>query len=820
MTRYQPNWQSLNQQAAQYIASSPLTPEVAEVTPQNGYVRAGLFASLTDVLNDAGPGPFAGGLVIAVDTLQLPEGETKIAAAGVEIVARSIQTLGAAPATLIVAGGPLEIITSGIDGALQASLADAHGERLAGPVALQVDPNAPLPQVLELTPAAPDKLARTSELAVVADGLHSPWSVLALSLTLDAAATIVEQTGGVDLAGDLLRWVTAGAYGLLNQRAQYPNLDVANLASLQSTGVSLLAFTQAAASGATYVPALSADRYKDEVNGLLGVAGTYDQKIGQLEQQEQTEKLLAEFATTLGDINQAAETPLFNTLARLANQTGAVRSELLNAFTQLQQISATLSPLQEALQKAIEDEQQAQLLKTALTTFFDVLTLYVGAAAAVVGAPEALAGDAAKQLKLALDLTSQLLKGGIAYVNKTIAAGNAALGGDISASNSEAAKQGAQAMLGSMATFGEALASLWSVVDDAIAGGQGKIDFSPPVVAKVEKLPDLSGLSVGGLDPTAYWDASVIRLQTALRPLQKGATAGPANAYLEAMQLTATYGKSVGDLQSKLLDLYTQGVAAFDRLLAIHKAEARWNALQAQLNSDKAKAEAAIGLLQRGYISVKRNLTLAVNHYRAAFYYQWLQESDVVVDPSMDYLQLQRAVESSITSLNRVLQGAANGTVRPAQTVTGLCYQIRRDANPLFREVNGKGQALWSIPLSSNALSDKINGNTALFLTEATFELKGAEQTGEVELQIETSGHYENQIGQRTFRFVTQPVSMDSDYEPTTPPKYLVKWKFADAAAYLKPTPYTQWKLTVDKGDWRQVTSIKMTLDGLYLQNP
>ena len=61
---------------------------------------------------------------------------------------------------------------------------------------------------------------------------------------------------------------------------------------------------------------------------------------------------------------------------------------------------------------------------------------------------------------------------------------------------------------------------------------------------------------------------------------------------------------------------------------------------------------------------------------------------------------------------------------------------------------------------------------------------------------------------------------MSNDYTPGNPPNFLTQWQFADAAMYLAPTPYTNWTLTVDKGQWQDVTAINLTLSGILLQNP
>ena len=61
---------------------------------------------------------------------------------------------------------------------------------------------------------------------------------------------------------------------------------------------------------------------------------------------------------------------------------------------------------------------------------------------------------------------------------------------------------------------------------------------------------------------------------------------------------------------------------------------------------------------------------------------------------------------------------------------------------------------------------------------------------------------------------------MSNDYQPTSPPDFITSWQFADPAAYMMPSPYTSWTLTVNDGNWQDVTAIKMTVSGKELQNP
>jgi hypothetical protein len=270
----------------------------------------------------------------------------------------------------------------------------------------------------------------------------------------------------------------------------------------------------------------------------------------------------------------------------------------------------------------------------------------------------------------------------------------------------------------------------------------------------------------------------------------------------------------------KLLELYTQGMTAFDQLVAANQAMASWTQLQDSLTSQAEQVGAAIGLLQRGYLNIKRSLVLAVGNYRASFLYQRLQPTDIQVDVSMDLVALQQAATASITGLDQVLAGTGTGTVRPRQDFQNVTYTVSRRCQSLFSEVNGKGVARFTIPV--DGLASQLNGDTALYLTAATFQLVGGnlDSKTEVELEIATSGRYSNQLGKNVFRFVSRPVSMTNDYKPGNPPTWLTTWQFADKNAYLAPTPYTDWTLTVDQGDWQHATAINITLAGKLLQNP
>jgi hypothetical protein len=822
MSNYQPNWKILEAQAANYKNTSALIPQIETTAPKEGFVFTSLTGDLKNIVKTAmaAHNPLKGGLVIVVDTLNVTEGDITIPSLGVQIIARTVKIANNGKANLIIISSSqpsFQLACSEIQGNLSVTLGSG-----STPQNIKLASDKAQPQILTLSSPA-NTVTVSNNANDVADVFHSPWSILGIELTFSAASYLIEldNNDAMNLAAQMLRWVTGASHALIKEGANYNNLNVANISSLQANCMALLSFTQASVNNSIYVPALSIGFYEKEMNELLKVAGTYNQKIQEFKSQENTDELLKNLASTLSKINSDAKTPLFNELVRLANNAQLAQSQLGNAATQLENISKTLKPLKDAVDEAVEDQFQKQLLETAFKTLFTVLTLYISVAAILVD-PALIGAEAGELAKAALEVAEKLAEAGEQLIENSIASGSSAAHLPPTIPNLNEVEKGAQVLMGAQVGFGLASGLLWKIVSRAIASGENQINFSPDLVKVMAKIPNLNGFSVGGMDPTAYWETMVIQVKASMDPLLDGPETGaPARAYIEAIELASTYGKSVGDQQAKLLELYNQGMTAFDQLRALDQADAQWKALEAKLSNKNAKINAAIGFLEKGYTNLKRSIVVSVNNYRAAFNYQWLQSSKVIVDSSMTHLQLVQNVENSIESLKNVLSGKLPNVIKPRQNFNGIIFYVRPGENPLFKEVNGKGQAQWSITLNDTVLSEQLNGNSAFFITEATFELQGDSQIGEVELQIETSANYSNKLNEKEFRFVSSGFSMSSDYKQDKLPEFITKWKFAneDAPNYLTPSPYTEWTLTVDKGNWKDVTAIKMTISGLEIQN-
>jgi hypothetical protein len=300
------DWASLNAGAASFVASTPLAARIATVTPVGGYVAIGLQMSLTDILDaaSAAVSSLTGTLAIAVDTLTIPAGTTLISAPAVSIVARSLMVDGGGSATLQIRSGDpaLQVTTASISGSIAVSLQASDGMPIgSGDAPALALSSLTTPQVLTVLPGATPQLTTSTATSDIADTLHVPWAIVALETSSAVASVLVDQ--GTDdataLAADMLRWVTGGRYALIAEEAAFTTIDYNDLASLLSGSIGLLAFTQTTPSGATYVPILAADVYQDEINALLAVAATYDQKISSLASQQNVDQQLAAFASTL-----------------------------------------------------------------------------------------------------------------------------------------------------------------------------------------------------------------------------------------------------------------------------------------------------------------------------------------------------------------------------------------------------------------------------------------------------------------------------------------------------------------------------------------
>ena len=178
-------------------------------------------------------------------------------------------------------------------------------------------------------------------------------------------------------------------------------------------------------------------------------------------------------------------------------------------------------------------------------------------------------------------------------------------------------------------------------------------------------------------------------------------------------------------------------MTAFDQLIASSQAQANWTKLENSLTNQAEQVAAAIGLLQRGYLNIKRSLMLAVENYRAAFLLPVrLQPASIQIDVSMDLVALEQAANDAITGLNQVLAGTPTGPVQPRQSCQNVTYQVTQ---PQFTEVNGQPPG----PVHDRSERPRPAAqrqSPPFFLSAATFELEGAPQSGEVELRIATSG--------------------------------------------------------------------------------
>lgn len=813
MPSWTPPWSQLNAIAAHYLASSPLKASIAAATSPDTRVVTGLKLDLADVVASSGA---PGTLVVAADTLVIPADALSLQSRGVMLIARSVKVRKRGKAQLTLQGD-LQLVTAGIDGTLSVAYQPAKDGPVGAAVELSLARSG-TPNVLTVVSGAPST-AETAP-AVVADVMHSPWSLMALELSSAIAAVLIDlgAPGALKLSAAMSAWVSTCCRALLDQRDAYQSsVDYKDVTSQHATALAQQSFTEASAAGATYVPVLSAKSYQSSVSMLMEIAERYDKRIAALKRQKANGKWLDRFAGTLGEVQGLATEPLIATLRSQISEAAQVETLLGNAQVQLKQACETLKPLYEELREEIEEDFQRNLLVTAFKVLFTLAELFTGAAAAIV---EGAAGGT-EALKSALEVAEQLVKAGEEFMELAIEQRLEALKELPSDTASKAVEEGGQLLVGSVYNFAKASNSLWSLVKTALAQNPPRVERSDEYVKLIAALPDLSGFGTGGLHPTTYWNSVVVKTVGSVSSYQD---LPAATAYVTAVKLAATYGSAVGDHMMTLLDLYSRALSTYARLVEVSEARARWDRLQADIADQDQRFDAALGLVTRGYINVKRELCMAVSRYRAAFFYQWLQPSSIAVDVTMRYGDLQLQMKNALDSLQGALIGPDTGVLKPRQDFDNVTYVVRAPGGgSLFTEVDGKGQARWTISLDDTALSGQLGGKTALYISEANFLLVGGKQPDQVHLTVATSDTFLNRHGKSDYRFESIPMSMDTSYKPGSSgrqPTVVMSWRPTDKSAFMVPTPYTEWTLTVNEGDWRNVTEITMTLRGVCLQQP
>lgn len=796
----QPDWNGLNELTAMY-ASSHFASDGTSCT------LCQLHATISDLTGPlqglAGKGGSPGVvLAVYVDTLLIDQDTITLPAAGAMIVARSIQLqTPSGNATLTVqsasSAGAFQILVQEVrGGTLTAALARPGG---GAPVAQAViAPTATTPTVYTLAASAPPP---STDPTAVADLLGSPLARNAMRASFTAASSLVYDTPA-DMAADMLRWVVAcasAAAATNPPRANAPDVG-SSLNDLVVQGTALLLFTQATGTGVTFVPLLSTDFYQTRISGLLGVAQSYDQVVSQLDVEADLEQALAGFASTLKANSQAAVAPLQLALEQANTNYQAMDQQYLQLEGTYALQTTAVADCLAAFQEGLKAYEQKQKIDAALGVVSAVVGLCTAVGAAMVGDPAPAMGavaGAAAEVEQAVQATSVLSIKLIDVVKKL------------------------KPIFTTIAEMGKAGYEAYTAVSDYENQGIQPIKID---------VPALTSSSLNGVDPDVQWDAFSVEIESELRPAI-GAGVSGAQEYLDSLKILVIYGKALADKQIAKITLGQTIADAAAQLKAAQQAYAQWQQLGSTIQDKQQLLAARKSFVLQSYLNILRSLFVAVQDFRAAYAYRWLQQSPVQMSLNMAYPDLAKALQPVEEQINELITSSENLqdfeaieydlNLATSGDAPGTRPQLLTDGN------GGPPSVSWTIALDDPQLSSKLPSKSqALYLTRADFFLvgNGAQAGDEIELDVATSGVYSLQGPSGSpCRFVA-PQNFDLDAAYTISqrgkPSPTVHWGPATAvsAQYMKPSPFTQWTLKVQDGPWRGTTRIRMVLSGSYLR--
>lgn len=623
-------------------------------------------------------------------------------------------------------------------------------------------------------------------------------------------------------AQSMLSWVTACIHAL-GKGATVPG----DFAELYNQAAALLV-TLNVATGTYYVPVLSSEFYKNQVDGLLNTAQSYEDKLDTLNVQGDIQKAVEDVSQTLQGVAQDETVPLQTDLNNIEQNLENLRHDVqtLQSQFEIQQLNASGKFV--LLQNAILTKKVDDFLNAAVNMVFDIANIGVSAAKLYVGDPSGIK-DAAEAAKASAEAVGNMVEGVQTLVTtaqnaKKMIAGitSPPPGGQNLLTQ---ANQLIQAQVQLMSMF-QASAVMWN--DAKTSGGMSAV-----------QLPTTLG-SVS-IDPSLAWDNFMIQVEAQLTSLKDSLTSGSnvakvqsaANQYLASLKILAQYGKAINAKYVAYSQQFARASVVNAQIQAAQSIESRWSALSQQAKSEEEKLGALKGIIQTRMDAIKRSVYTAWIYYRNSYFHLYFKNPPVTINIDMSVAEFKEAFVQVSSWVQRLIGDVPeNQKIRlPDDSVTiPLEFSIvRQDADivqtdtALLTPAKDQQPATitWSIPIGTQQLKGLLpsGGNVAIWIKEAKFFLDGMQPNsrGRVLAKVSTSGTYSNGFGpSNTYSFVSKGLEGNYGYILASSSVY-DPWDI-DTTVYMTPTLYTQWTMVFDQegGDPNQVTTLHMDLTVSY----
>lgn len=591
-------------------------------------------------------------------------------------------------------------------------------------------------------------------------------------------ASLIE-TSHPAAAGGMATWVQAATSG------------VPGVMDLYVQSVGLAAEVARSATSVSFVPHLSPAVYQELATAFVTAATAYEQNYQTLSNESAEKARWLDAAAQMQ--HQVAITGRFD--LQLLNQAvhnftatdDAVRAA--EARLTYQQLLA--DEASEAFKTGLAIWKEEQIIKAVFNIFSAVITFVASIALMAVG--DEAAGASAV--------------GAVAEAGEAVADA-AAVGGEVA----------------SLAAKLSQLASKMATLKNAIEAIEKLSTFVGEIAEASEKIDGMSSAdNVRMPGPTdlstqVEWDAFRLDVDELLQ-WAIGNQVDGASDYRLQLDKVALYGKALAATQTSL-------IAAAQELARMRGQSAANAAMQASVDTYVGKLQASIApdaaLLHLFYVrglNVKRSLYLAATNYVRAYRYWALAESSV--QPS-----LQQDAADLAGSLAQMQQDYASALdqFRPAApddfgTSGGATIDHHITDAASLDELRISGRVHVAIDLTAAEFAD----HSRVRLTKVRAWLFGAVAANQVNVEISSSGSYQDRLGDREYRFTSAPLERDFEYKNAAGDQtgILYDGGVADELeyAYFQPTPFAEWLISVPSArnpglDLTGLTSLTLSFSG------
>jgi len=403
--------------------------------------------------------------------------------------------------------------------------------------------------------------------------------------------------------------------------------------------------------------------------------------------------------------------------------------------------------------------------------------------------------------------------------------------------------------------LGDVMKSLKSLIDglqklytftQAVIETAGTISSVTSMADKMKNM-DINTNSTD-LSDTGQWEIFRLKIEQALQfPID--AKIKYAKAYKESMDILAVYGQSLASAQ---LAAIRTGQEYLKIQLQQHFAEQQQNQLETFVKNLKKKENAPTAMMQQfymRYLDVKSSLFSELENYRASYFY-WALIPSIVHPTIMDKVS---GINSGLSDMSKITFDKAEAlklfshqfqdffpnvnydVVVPefavSTDVTVITPNKTKIVDGVIKKLRANRTATWTLPIDSSIFlgDDRVRLNTIRVWLQGVIP----EEEQMISVDITTSGNYRDTLKGKHYQFTGHPIFRRFQYFVNST-KYKSDFLFDDGKyghihedgrlddeisyAYFKPTPFTDWTITLNPSlDLKNLSKITMQFGGINI---